>query len=107
MSRGGAGTGRKEVLVYILISIHHPKPEHEAALIDSMHRYGAAIRGKPGLKEIHTMKDGNSSRLVGLAIFESREDFERLAPVAREAVKNDPFDVWEEGEIDGLSLLEV
>jgi heme-degrading monooxygenase HmoA len=93
--------------VFILMSIHHPKPEHEPALIDSMHRYGAAIRGQSGLRGIHTLKDQASDRLVGLAIFESEADFERLAPLARAAVKDDPFEVWEKVEIDGLRLLEV
>ena len=89
------------------MSIHHPKAEHEAALIASMHRYGDAMRGQKGLREVHTLKDARSSRLVGLAIFESREDFERLAPLGRAAVQDDPFDVWEEVEIDGLALTAV
>jgi hypothetical protein len=93
--------------MFILMSIHHPRPEYEAALIDSMHRYGNAIRGRDGLREIHTLKDEHSRRLVGLAIFNSRADFERLAPVARAAVANDPFAVWEEVDIDGLALTEV
>jgi heme-degrading monooxygenase HmoA len=93
--------------MFVLMSIHHPRPEHEAALIDSMHRYGGAISGMAGLRSIHTLQDERSNRLVGLAIFESRADFERLAPIAREAVKDDPFDVWEEVEIDGLALGEV
>ena len=89
------------------MSIHHPKPEYEAALIDSMHRYGNAIRGKPGVIRIHTLKDEMSRRLVGLAMFETREDCVRLSAIAREAVKDDPFDVWEEGPIEGLKLFEV
>ena len=93
--------------MFILMSIHHPKPEYEAALIDSMHRYGNAIRGKPGMISIHTLKDELSPRLVGLAIFQSKADFERLAPIARQAVKDDPFDVWEELPIEGLKLTEV
>ena len=93
--------------MFILMSIHHPRPEHEAALIDSMHRYGNAIKGQAGLRGIHTLKDESSRRLVGLAMFESREDFERLAPLARAAVKDDPFDVWEERDIDGLKLVET
>ena len=93
--------------MFILMSIHHPKPAHEAALIDSMHRYGNAIRGKPGLVSIHTLKDELSPRLVGLAIFQSKADFERLAPIARAAVKDDPFDKWEEGPIEGFKLIEI
>jgi hypothetical protein len=92
--------------MFILMSIHHPKPEHEAALIDSMRRYGNAIKGRAGLRSVHTLRDGVSRRLVGLAVFESKEDFERLAPIARAAVKDDPFDVWEETDIDGLMLVE-
>ncbi|WP_062517258.1 hypothetical protein [Demequina gelatinilytica] len=93
--------------MYILMSVHHPHLEHRAALIDSMHRYGDAIRGMSGLREIRTLADQDSSRLVGLAIFDSREDYERLAPVARAAVAGDPFAVWEEQPIDGLRLEEV
>lgn len=51
--------------------------------------------------------DTTSDRLVGLAIFESEEDFVRLAPLARAAVADDPFDVWEQREIDGFRLVEV
>jgi heme-degrading monooxygenase HmoA len=93
--------------MFVLMSIHRPKPEHESALVESMHRYGAAIRGLPGLRGIHTLKDGASDRLVGLAIFDSEADFERLAPLARAAVKDDPFELWEKVEIDGLRLTEV
>lgn len=93
--------------MFVLMSVHHPRPEHRTAVIDSMHRYGGALRGQPGLRSIHTLADAHSSRLVGLAIFESRADFERLAPIARAVVKDDPFDRWEEGEIDGFALTEV
>jgi len=93
--------------MFILLSIHQPHPEHEAALIDSMHRYGNALKGRPGLRSVHTLKDRGSDRLVGLAIFDSEEAFERLAPIAREAVKNDPFEAWEKVDVDGLRLEEV
>lgn len=93
--------------MFALMSIHHPHPEHRDALIESMHRYGAAIRGLAGVLSIHTLADAGSDRLVGLAIFESRDDFERLAPLARAAVADDPFDVWERVPIDGLALTEI
>jgi hypothetical protein len=89
------------------MSIHHPHPEYEAALIDSMHRYGNAIRGRAGLQSIHTLKDKRSDRLIGLAIFDSAADFQRLAPLARAAVEDDPFETWEQFPIDGLILTEV
>lgn len=89
------------------MSVHHPHPEHRAALIDSMHRYGAAIAGRPGLLSIHTLADSDSDRLVGLAIFASEADYKTLAPVARAAVADDPFEVWERVPIDGLRLTEI
>jgi hypothetical protein len=89
------------------MSVHHPKPEYEAALIDSMHRYQGAIVGMEGLLSIHTLKDERSPRLVGLAIFNSKADFERLAPIARTAVEDDPFEIWEEVDMDGFALKEV
>ena len=93
--------------MFILMSVHHPRPEHRAALIESMHRYGASIRGREGLVAIHTLEDEGCDRLVGLAVFASRDDFERLAPVARGAVAEDPFDEWESLPIDGFRLTEV
>ena len=44
--------------MFVLMSVHHPYPEHREALIDSMHRYGAAIAGQAGLRSIHTLADG-------------------------------------------------
>jgi heme-degrading monooxygenase HmoA len=93
--------------MFILMSVHHPHPEHRAALIESMHRYGAALDGKPGLVSVHTLEDARSDRLVGLAIFESQGAFERLAPLARAAVSDDDFETWEQVEIDGLALTEI
>ena len=93
--------------MFALMSVHQPHPEHRDALIESMHRYGAALAGQPGLVSVHTLADAGSDRLVGLAIFDSPEAFERLAPLARAAVADDPFDVWEAVPIDGLRLTEV
>lgn len=93
--------------MFVLASVHHPHPEHRQALIDSMHRYGAAIDGMPGLVSVHTMADEGSDRLVGLAMFESEAAFQKLAPIARAAVADDPFDVWEREPIDGFRLIEV
>jgi len=93
--------------MFILMSVHHPHPEYRDALIESMHRYGASIDGQPGLVSIHTLADARSDRLVGLAIYESEEAFEQLAPIARAAVADDPFDTWERVEIDGLALTEI
>jgi heme-degrading monooxygenase HmoA len=92
---------------YVIISVHRPHPEHREALIGSMHRFGAAMAGRPGLISVQTLADTGTDRLVGLAIFETEDDFARLIPLARAAVADDPFDVWESEPIDGFRLAEA
>jgi hypothetical protein len=46
---------------------------------------------------VHTMRDVESGKLLGLAIWESREAFERGVLAMRAAVEDDPFLDWEEG----------
>lgn len=93
--------------MYTVMSIHTPHPEHRDALIDSMHRFGAAMRGRDGMLGVHTLEDADTARLIGLAMFEDEESARRLLPLAREAVAEDPFDVWEAEEVEGLHLVEI
>src|SRR5262249_14408380 len=93
--------------MFVHLSIHHPKPGAEAALIDSMHRFGAAIKGAPGLISVSTLQDKDANVLVGLALWESREAMMASIHLARAATENDPFDEWEEGEVTGYRLVEV
>jgi heme-degrading monooxygenase HmoA len=89
------------------LSIHHPKPGAEAALIDSMHHYGAAIKDAPGLISVHTLRDDSKGILMGLALWESEEARQASIHLARAAVANDPFDEWEAEPIQGFLLHEV
>lgn len=54
--------------MFIHVAIHRPRPEKEAILIESMHRFAAAMQGQPGLQPVHTLKDEDNGCLVGLAI---------------------------------------
>jgi len=89
------------------MSIHRPKTEYRQDLIDSMHRYGAAAEGQPGLREVHTLADRHSDRLVGLAIWEDEASWRAGVESMRAAVENDPFDLWEEREPEGFMLEDV
>jgi heme-degrading monooxygenase HmoA len=89
------------------ISIHRPKPEHEQALIDSMHRFGDAARAQDGLVEIHTLKDQRSAALVGFAIWASAEALGAARPALAAATEDDDFDAWESAPIEGFLLEEV
>ena len=86
------------------MSIHHPREGKEKFLIESMHRFGKAMEGKNGLIMAHTTKDEDTNRLVGLAIWESKEEWQAARPVMIEAVKDDPFEDWELKEPDVFHL---
>lgn len=77
------------------IAIHRPHPEKRHLMLDSMHRFGAAVRQQPGLREVRTLSDEESGVLIGFAIWESKEALMAARPVLREAVKNDPHAEWE------------
>ncbi|MFX0012372.1 MAG: hypothetical protein ACFE9R_18815 [Candidatus Hermodarchaeota archaeon] len=89
------------------MSIHYPKPGKETLLIESMHRFGKAMEGKNGLILAHTTKDEDSDRLIGLAIWNSKEDWLAARPAMIEAVKDDPFEDWELNPPDVFHLTEV
>ena len=89
------------------LSIHHPKPGQRDALIASMHRFGEALAGAPGLISVHTLHDPDEDVLVGLALRESEEAFRASVGLARAAVADDPFDGWEAEDVTGYRLTEV
>jgi len=78
------------------LAIHTPKPERIDDLIASMQRFAAVGRSQAGLHEVHTMRDAKSGKLLGLAIWESREAFDQGVEAMRTAVENDPFLDWED-----------
>jgi hypothetical protein len=97
----------KETALFTQLSIHHPQPGRRDELIASMHRFGAAIAGAPGLISVHTLHDPEADVLVGLAIWQSEEAFRASAHLGGAAVADDPFDEWEAGPVAGYRLTEV
>ncbi|MBP3965984.1 antibiotic biosynthesis monooxygenase family protein [Paenibacillus lignilyticus] len=92
--------------MFVHMSIHHPKPGKSEDLIASMHRFGSALEGAAGLREVHTLKDSRTGKLIGLAIWESEEAFRAGVSAARSAVENDPFEDWEDAS-EGFWLSKV
>jgi len=86
------------------MSIHFPKEGKEKYLIDSMHRFGDAMKGKKGLIMAHTTKDEDTNRLIGIAVWESKVDWLAARPAMVEAVKDDSFEEWELKEPDVFHL---
>lgn len=89
------------------MSVHTPKPGKEGELIASMHRYGAAGRGQPGLVDVKTLRDRRTGRLVGMARWEDEASWAAGVEAMRAAVADDPFDEWEDAEVEGFFLEEV
>ena len=93
--------------MFVHMSIHYPKPEKDQFLIDSMHRFGKAMEGKKGLIMVHTTKDEDTGNLVGLAVWESKEDWLAARLAMMDAVKDDPFEEWELKDLDVFHLYVV
>ncbi|MBY9002640.1 MAG: hypothetical protein KGD73_01590 [Candidatus Lokiarchaeota archaeon] len=93
--------------MYIHISIHYPILGKEELLIESMHRFGKSMEGRKGLIMAHTTKDEDSNRLIGLAIWDSKEDWLAARPTMIEAVKDDPFEEWELKQPDVFHLVKI
>lgn len=77
------------------MSIHYPKPGKEEFLIASMHRFGKAMEGKRGFVLAQTSRDEDKDILVGLAIWNSKSDWQDARESMINAVKDDPFEEWE------------
>lgn len=76
-------------------------------MIDSMHRYGETAKKQHGLISVHTLKDENTSELIGLALWESRESYLAARPALMKATEKDDFDSWEREPIRGHRLFPV
>jgi hypothetical protein len=82
--------------MFVHLAIHHPKAGQEQPLIDSMHRFGAAIQGQPGLHEVYTLHDQKTGTLIGLSLWDTEASMQAARPLIAQTVQNDPFDEWED-----------
>ena len=93
--------------MFVIMSIHHPHPDKEKLLIDSMHRYGEAAKRQKGLVSVHTLKDENSGELFGIAIWDSQDSYTAARPALMKATEGDDFDSWEKEPTKGHRLKSV
>jgi heme-degrading monooxygenase HmoA len=93
--------------MFVHLSIHYPRAEHEADLTASMHRFGAAAAGAPGLLHAATLRDASGGRLIGLMLWTSRTAWQEGVECSRAAVAGDDFDRWEAREPESFLLDEV
>jgi heme-degrading monooxygenase HmoA len=76
-------------------SVHYPKPEKEALLIDTMRQVGKVIKSLPGCLFDNAFQDASLGMIMALTIWESQEAFQAARPGMIEAMKAIPFDEWE------------
>jgi hypothetical protein len=88
-------------MTYAVVSVHSPRAEHRAAVLDSMQRYSRVARQQPGL-EWTGVVDDESGRLVGIALWSTEEAAAAARPALMAEVGGDPFTTWDEQPIDGL-----
>jgi quinol monooxygenase YgiN len=86
---------------YAVVSVHSPRPEHRAAVLDSMQRYSRVAREQPGLLWTGVVDD-DSARFVGIAVWESAEAARAASPALMAEVGDDPFTTWDAAPIDSL-----
>jgi hypothetical protein len=98
-------TGTWPPQVFAHLSIHHPKPERVADTLDSMRRVAEAAQGAPGLIAIGPWQDARSGRIIGLALWESKEAFEAAMPAIFQSLPDpDPDGDWQERPTEGFRL---
>jgi hypothetical protein len=81
--------------MFVHLAIHRPRPGKAEELIGSMHRLDEALKGQPGLREVHTLREEHGTVLVGLSIWDSRESWLEARPVMMDAAQDDDPDVLE------------
>lgn len=88
-------------MTYAVVSVHSPRPEHRAAVLDSMQRYSRVAREQPGLVWTGVVDD-DGGRFVGIAVWESAEAARAASSALMAEVGQDPFSTWDLRPIDGL-----
>lgn len=82
--------------MFVHLAIHTPRVGKTEAMLESMQRFGAAMESA-GLVLHASLRDERSDRLVGLAVWDSREAWEAAIGAARETIEDlDIDDLLEE-----------
>ncbi|WP_406053789.1 antibiotic biosynthesis monooxygenase [Streptomyces sp. NBC_01077] len=90
--------------MFVMLAVHHPRPENRDDVLASMQRVVEAAQGAPGLVQIDVWHDQRSGRLVGLALWESQGAFEASRDEIFRVVAGTPFAEWEQQQPDVFLL---
>jgi heme-degrading monooxygenase HmoA len=93
--------------VFVHLAIHKPRPGQADAMLRSMNEFGEAMQKGTGFLLHGALRDERSNRLVGLAVWESREAWEAAIGAAREAIADMDIDELLEEPPDVFLLSEA
>jgi quinol monooxygenase YgiN len=89
--------------MFVAIAIHHADPDHVEDFVAYMDRVVEAVGRPPGLVDFHGYRDAQTSRLVGLSRWESKEAFEDALRSIR-SLGHERRDEWSQRPDDVLML---
>ena len=89
--------------MFVAIAVHHAAPGHVEDFVAFMHRVIEKVGHTPGLLDFEGYRDAQTSRLVGLSRWESREAFETALPTIG-SLGHERRDEWSERPDDVLML---
>ncbi len=83
--------------MFIMYSIHYPKPGDEARLVENMHQVDELMGRQPGTVFVppYPFKDPAKGTLLGLSIWESEEALRAALPTIQQAWREAPAQQWE------------
>jgi hypothetical protein len=77
--------------MYVIMGVHHPKPGMEKSLLDVQEKFGIAERGHPGVISSFILKDDNSGVIIGITIWDTKEDYDAARPDIDKAIQGVDF----------------
>jgi quinol monooxygenase YgiN len=92
--------------MYVSLSIMQPNAGHVADTVESMKGFAATARSQKGLVLCSTFQDAESSRLFGIAVWESEDAARAAGPALMATVENDDFETWG-AEMENYRLVEA
>jgi hypothetical protein len=77
--------------MYVIMGVHHPKPGMEKALIEVQEKFGNAQRGHRGLISAFIWKDDATSVIIGITLWDTKEDYDAARPDMDKAIQGIDF----------------
>ncbi len=77
--------------MYVIMGVHYPKPGMEKSILDLREKFGIAQTGHRGLISTFIWKDDNTVVPIGIALWDTKEDYNATRPDMEKALKGVDF----------------